>query len=42
MKPENFINRNIKTFMASADKSKIPTTSGLQRVCNPANTGLSA
>lgn len=33
MKPDDYIERNIKTFLAAADKSRKPTPSWVQRVC---------
>lgn len=33
MKPEEYIERNIKKFLEVADKSRRPTTSWVQRVC---------
>ena len=33
MKPEDYIERNIKNFLDIADRSRRPTTSGLQRIC---------
>lgn len=33
MKPEEYIERNIKTLLEVADKSRRPTASWVQRVC---------